>query len=341
MKHKVVLLTDYKGFFGSKQKSPIYRGGMDLNLIISNFNREGFEVEVLSFSEIDYDKIRNENPYVIYTSSEDVGGFYKSYIEDIVFNLENIGAKCIPSYKYQKAHNNKVYMELLRNQKEKEGLSSISSHVFGTLEELQKTSHNFSFPVVIKAASGAMSRGVDIAYNFNELLRKAKKISSSRDLLVDIKDMLRKYKYGDRYVKESLSRSKFIVQNFIPNLSNDWKVLVYWDKAFILYRGNRKNDFRASGSGKFIFTKEMPEGILDYAYSIMKDFDVPHISIDVGYDGAKFHALEFQFIYFGTTTLEKASFYFEKSIDGWRAIDGTLCLEEVYVDSLVKYINSK
>jgi len=50
-----------------------------------------------------------------------------------------------------------------------------------------------------------------------------------------------------------LHRSKFIVQEFIPDLSNDWKVLVFWDKYYVLRRKNRPNDFRASGSGLFSF----------------------------------------------------------------------------------------
>lgn len=338
---KIVILVDYKGFFGSKQKSPIYRGGMDLNLLLKLFNEKGFDVEILHFTQINLFKVKQENPFVIYTSSEDFGGFYKSFIEDIIFNLENIGVKCLPSFSYLRAHNNKSYMELLRSTKNFEELSSISSQVFGTFEEIKNSSFEFQFPVVIKPASGAMSRGVGIAHNHNELLRKTQKISLTRNFFIDLKDRLRKLKYGDRYVPESLNRNKFIVQNFIPNLNNDWKVLVYGNKLFVLYRGNRKNDFRASGSGKFIFRKDIPEGILDYAYGIMKKFDVPNISLDIGFDGERFHTLEFQFLYFGTTTLEKSPFYFEKKNNAWDIVDKNLCLEEVYVESIVNYLREK
>lgn len=338
---KIIVLTDYKIHFGSKQKSPIYRGGMDLDFLVRLFNEKGFDVEILHFTDIDIEKMKQENPYVIYTSSEDYGGFYKSFIEDIILNLENSGVTCLPSYSYLRAHNNKVYMELLRKTVNFEELSSISSQVFGSFEELKSTSHEFIFPVVIKPASGAMSRGVGIAHNYDELLRKTQKISSTRNILIDLKDRLRKFKYGDKYVLESLNRNKFIVQNFIPNLNNDWKVLVYGNKLFVLYRGNRENDFRASGSGKFIFKKDIPDGILEYAHSIMKKFDVPNISLDVGFDGARFHTLEFQFLYFGTTTLEKSPFYFEKNNNSWDIVDKTLCLEEVYVESIVLYLSEK
>ena len=33
-----------------------------------------------------------------------------------------------------------------------------------------------------------------------------------------------------------------------------------------------ENDFRASGSGKFNFVEDLPQGMLDYAYSIKEFF---------------------------------------------------------------------
>jgi hypothetical protein len=107
-----------------------------------------------------------------------------------------------------------------------------------------------------------------------------------------------------------------------------------------LYRGVRDNDFRASGSGKFEFRKELPEGMLDFAYSIKEYFNVPNISLDIGFDGEKFHLIEFQFLYFGTKTLEKSQFYFERIKDQWIVKDEKSCLEEVYVKSVINYINN-
>ena len=73
----------------------------------------------------------------------------------------------------------------------------------------------------------------------------------------------------------------------------------------------------------------------------MKKFNVPNISLDIGFDGKQFHTLEFQFLYFGTTTLEKSPFYFEKNGNSWDIVDKSLCLEEVYVESIVHYLREK
>ena len=69
---------------------------------------------------------------MLYTSSEDPDYFYKSYIEDIVYGLKNIGAKLIPPYKYLRTNNNKVLMEILRDQFKIPELNTQKSRYFGT-----------------------------------------------------------------------------------------------------------------------------------------------------------------------------------------------------------------
>ena len=338
MHNKIILLADYKGIFGSKQISPIYRGGMDIALLLKLFNERGYSAEAKYIYEIDTNELLDEDSIVLYTSSEDNNGLYKSFIEDVIYHLEEQGVIVLPRYAYLKAHNNKVAMEQLRLRSNIPEVQTINSKVFGTLEELKKCATKLNYPVVIKNHAGAMSRGVERADSHDELIKIAKKTSKSLSCMHDIKELLRKVKYRSKYIRESFYRNKFVVQNFIENLNNDWKVLVYSDKCFVLYRGNRKNDFRASGSGDFEFKKELPEGLLNYAYIIKNKFNVPHISLDIGYDGERFHLLEFQFIYFGTTTIEKAPFYFVYQNKKWNIIEEKVNLEKIYVESIVEFL---
>lgn len=336
----IILLTDYKDIFGSKQYSHIYRGGMDIARIIELFNKDGFHATIRPISEVPNTNYDKNNTFFIYTSSEDKFDLYKSYIEDIILHLDQLEYHVIPKYLYLRAHNNKVSMELIRSQYKNNFINSISSQVFGSLDELYVSKIDFSYPVVIKKAIGAMSRGVFLANNYSELIKYAKKASQSFNILHDLKEKLRKVKYRNKYILESPFRNKFIVQSFIPSLNNDWKVLVYWNKVFILYRGNRKHDFRASGSGCFEFKKEIPEGILDFAFSVRRIFDVPNISLDVGYSKGKFYLFEFQFINFGTTTLEKSPFYFEKINNNWELKEDNSVLEDVYAYSIINFLNN-
>lgn len=340
MSNEILILTDYKGFFGSKQKNPVYRGGMDVALMIDYFSRNGWNARQVKFNRLDVPKACRENPVIIYTSSEDKNEFYKLYIEDLVYHLEQSGVTVIPGYGCLRAHNNKVALEFLRSRSGMDELQTISSYTFGTLEEVVEVAGTLKYPVVIKMAAGAMSHGVSKADNPEELIRVAGNFTKSCDLKHDIKEVLRTFKYRDRYVKESVHRKKIVVQNMIPGLENDWKVLVYGKRCYALYRGNRDNDFRASGSGKFIFRKDIPEGMLDFALKVRKHFQVPNISLDIGFDGEKFHLIEFQFLYFGTTTLEKSDFYFEYEDGKWQTRDGKSCLEEVYVQSITDFLKT-
>lgn len=334
----IYILTDYKGFFGSKQLSSIYRGGFDMVKLISLFNEHGFEVKVCGFSEVGYKEIEKDS-IILYTSSEDNDDHYKSFIDDVIYHLDRNGYFLIPKYSYLKAHNNKVAMELLRTRSNKPELNTISSRVFGTLDELKQNIQEITYPVVIKTYVGAMSRGVARADDRAGLLHEAEKLSRSFHLRHDVKEYLRKIKYRNKYVIESFHRSKFITQNLIEGLQNDWKVLVYGNRCYALYRGNRENDFRASGSGKFIFRTDLPSGMLDFAFHIKEHFNVPHISLDIGFDGTKFHLIEFQFISFGTTTIEKSPHYFHYVNGSWRLIEEKSDLEKVYVESIVNYLD--
>ncbi len=337
---KIFILTDYKGHFGSKHNAVPYRSGMDKELLKKYFEESNFEVNFLEFSEIDFRKMNFKDKYVLYTSSEDIGYHYKDYIEDIILGLHLQGAILIPEYNYLRANSNKVFMEILRDQMNLDSIKNIKSHNFGTIEELDDRIDEFTFPVVIKSAAGAMSSGVRLAHNKKELIKIAKRLSRTKYLYDELWDYGRSIKHKG-YIRESKYRKKFIIQNFIPELENDWKIVIYDKKYYILYRGIRDNDFRASGSGKFIFKEIIPDGILDFAEEIFNYFDVPNISIDIAFSGNNFHLFEFQAVYFGTTTIEKSSFYFMKGNDRWEMFKEKSELEKEYVDSIVKFINRK
>jgi hypothetical protein len=71
----------------------------------------------------------------------------------------------------------------------------------------------------------------------------------------------------------------------IPGLENDWKILCFGDKFFVLRRANRDNDFRASGSGKFVFRRDLPKGMLEFALKVYLHLEVPNLSVDIAFNG--------------------------------------------------------
>lgn len=335
---KIFLLIDYRNRFGSKYNDHPYRSGMDKELLNHYFMSENFNTEFVNIRDIDFTNKKFINNYILYTSSEDKDNTYKNYIEDIVMGLEIMGAITIPPYKFLKAHNNKIFMEILRDISELEEIKTIKSHHFGCIEDIENV--ELDRDVVFKTAEGAMSRGVFLLNNKNDLKKIIKKKSHFRNYRYVIKDFLRKYKHKG-YIPESRFQSKFILQNLIKGLDSDWKVLIFWNRYYVIKRKNRKNDFRASGGGRLSYEMDVPKQILDFAYYIFQSFNVPHISLDIGFDGQNCHLIEFQAIYFGTYTLTFSEFYFVREQETWKVIHGKSLLEEEYVKSVVNYIKRK
>jgi len=337
----IYLLTNHRGAFGNKYKVQPYHSGMDKKMLTNYFKKHNYNAIFMSPSEINFRDKKYKQSIVLYTTTEDNKEYYKLYIEDIVLGLEAIGAKVLPSFIYLKSHHNKVFMEILRDIQDFELLNNIKTQKFGTLEEFQRHFKKGEDNVVVKMASGASSLGVFLGKGYDDLLSKVRKASRTFHLKKDIKEVLRKFKHKD-YIPVSKHRNKFITQNFIPNLTNDWKILVYNDKYYIIERPVRKNDFRASGSGKekYLFGDKVniPEGIFDYAKAIYDKLNVPMLSIDIAYANNQFYTLEFQFTGFGTSGQQLSESYFLFNNNKWEAIYEKLELEQVYVDSIVGYL---
>jgi hypothetical protein len=132
-----------------------------------------------------------------------------------------------------------------------------------------------------------------------------------------------------------------VSQTFIPELSGDFKVLVYWDKYYVLGRRNRPADFRASGSGLFSWPEEPPLDLLDYAKRVFDYFKVPVISLDIALSGDTPVLIEFQFVNFGPLTMEHSHWYFVQSEqNSWKKVEGKSMPEVEFARSVVRYFEA-
>lgn len=341
---KIFLITNYKNQFGSKHFDSPYRSGMEKNVLKELFGKAGYTAEFINPYEIDFFKKDLKDQFVLYTSTEDIGYHYKSYLEDIVFGLELNGARVIPNFKYLRANNNKVMMEIIRaNMNINEG--KLKSYMLGTLEELEQIKIALQFPVVLKLFGGASGSNVYLAENYRELKNKIRKISRTRDVFYELWDTGRKLKHKG-YKKDSLYRNKFIIQEFVPGLENDWKIYVFFDRYYIFYRPVfKKRGFRASGGGydNYFYGKDAKQSldIFEFAKSIYEKMDVPHASLDIAFDGKKYYLIEFQAVYFGTAGILYSNEYYVNKNNNWLPQNNTKNVENAYVHSIIKYINSK
>ncbi|QKX03911.1 hypothetical protein HN014_02980 [Aquimarina sp. TRL1] len=337
---EIIALMDYKSKFGSKHFDTPYRSGMDKKKLATYFREVGYTIHYRYLNEIDLKTNEYKNKHIIYTSSEDIGYLYKSYIEDIIYALELSGAKVIPEYKHLRANNNKVFMELYRDSLQL--TENIKSVVFGSLKDIEMHLDTIEYPVVFKTSGGASGTGVSLVSSEKELLRKIKS-ESPRNYKMDAKDQLRALKHKG-YIKESVYRKKFVLQQFIPDLVNDWKVYFFGEKLYIFKRPILSGrGIKASGGGYdnyyYGLEAEAPPGLFDFAFDIFQKLEVPHVSIDIAYDGTNFYLIEFQSLYFGTAGIPYSEGYFRKMKEGWRFIEQKLEVEKVFADSIIRYLS--
>lgn len=352
----LLMLIDKYGNYTEKlvEGRKRYVGAVDNSVIKTDFERAGHTVVIKQFHEIN-----NFNDYkgwnVIYASSEERGLFYKSYIEDIVLGLKIAGANVIPDYRYLHAHENKAFQEVLKNNFNNRYLTVPRGMLLhGNLSGMV---NDISFPCVVKDPNGSGSSGVQIARNKEELKRIVNKLSpvkyhdhfysvlhdfryNNKALLV-IKTFIKKKLLKDElYCNNVITVNKTIVlQEFIPGLSGDYKVLYFASHFYVLRRDNRNNDFRASGSGKFSFPSNVDDiqKVLDFAKDVSIELkDVPMISMDIGQDdNDKNYLLEFQCLGFGPYTQQYSNWYFEYEDETWVKKEKKLSLEEEIVRSIL------
>ena len=336
MKNKILILVDYNNFLRSAFR---HSSSINLDTIQKIFKKNDFEIDICSYQEVMNRTVKPKNKFIWYGSSDFTS--YKEYIEDILLFLkdENI---LIPPFDIFRSHNNKGYQGLLRK---KLSLPILQETYFGTLEELKSIIDTINFPIVLKGTKGSGSKNVRLLHNRKELIRTVKKQSRKPSFLTDLaKRNLKRYAFTRKYTydnsRESLHYENFILQEFIPGLSNDWRILIFFDKYYVFEREVRKNDFRASGSGKFFF-RDFNLEMLDFCKDIYIKLKAPWASLDVCFDGTSFHLIEFQGLNFGSRVLRKSPYYFTETNGGdWQKIHESSDLSTEYAEAVIKHINS-
>jgi len=332
----VLVLVDYRRAFWSSTRNVNTLCSLDVERLRAELTQLGHDVEVLGFADLDLSRDDLRGKDVIYTSSEDVDAHYKRFIEAKIIGLRMVGARPIPEPELLLAHHDKVMMESVRQARLSNSPGQLVSHTYGTLEEFKTSSGDWAAgPAVMKPAQGAGSRGVALVHNRKEGLRTARRLSRSSDLREAAFEVARRLHHPN-YVHGSLHRRPIVLQQFLPNLAGDYKVLRYGERFYILGRANRPNDFRASGGGRLDYAPHESvdiAAVLDAAESWSDAIGSPFCSLDVAYDpdnNIDPHLIEFQCVNFGPATAENSSGYYVSGSEGWTRVEETCNLESVF-----------
>ncbi|MBA7521913.1 hypothetical protein ES705_14025 [subsurface metagenome] len=204
-----------------------------------------------------------------------------------------MGITCLPDWKTCWHYDDKIKEYYLLKQHR---FPIIDSFIFwegkAALEWLGKA----DFPLVFKLKVGAGSRNVILIKTKKQAVKHVNKmfgkgliprsidrnqIKFTREIHHFGGNLLRKIKGED--VLENWQRQKnyILFQKYLPDNNYDIRITVIGDRAFAFMRFNRKDDFRASGSGKIDYSKnKMYKKCIEIAFNVSKKMDFQSMAYD-------------------------------------------------------------
>lgn len=225
-------------------------------------------------------------------------------MQAILPEIENMGVTCLPNYanSYHCGDKFRLATHYAAN-----NMNSPTTNVFLSLNDFLDWVNKDKFPLIAKLIQGAGSRNVMKIENLKQAKRLATKtfsngikqglmqeavfgfrktiyralISFDLKLAKELYHKLR-YRFIDKHMK--VEKGCLILQEYFPS-EYDTRITIIGNRAFGFRRFNRKNDFRASGSGNIDYS---PSGIdnkmLDMAFKISDDNNYQTMAYDFIYD---------------------------------------------------------
>lgn len=346
-KSDLILLTGNNNFFSQSRKPWV---SMNVGKLRQELEKQGFYVKQFSFHQLINGQKIEPNSLVFYTFSQKYNR--RMYIRDLIYHLHGAGHHVIPPYDLLLCHENKGFQELY---KKKVGLDSFSALYLSGLSELDQ--YNLEYPLVLKTPDGSNGKGVYLIHDEKQL-RKTVNHLNRPSLLLKLDLLRRKYlrlkkhypQYPDytnradywQYRDYILPETNFILQQFIPGLTYDIRILVLFDKYYVVRRNVKPGDFRASGAKRFDFNYRPDDLLLSFAEAIYNQLQSgPFLSMDVGCIGDQFFLFEFQAIHFGVSPFLKNNGYYLKKDGNWHFLPKVNTIETEMAEALSKFVRSR
>lgn len=204
-------------------------------------------------------------------------------------------------------------------------------HTFVSFDynEAVDIAEKINYPIVVKSSNGAGSTGVKLIKSKKDLMKKINYEFLGRKI---IKKMLKiNYDYfGYLYCQE-----------FIKNNKGDLRITIIGDKYAVgFWRLNRDNDFRASGSGKINYNKEIPTDIIEYCAIINKNNKFDMMAYDILFNGNKFLIVEMSYGYVDQAVYNANGYYvLNKKGKIQKFVKGNYWPQELWLDSIISNNN--
>lgn len=258
----------------------------------------------------------------------------KLFAKQLIYSLEAKGLKVFPDFYTTWHFDDKVGQKYLL---EAVGAPLVPSYVFYDKKEAIEWVNQTTFPKVFKLRGGAGSANVQLVPTKKDAIRLVNRAFGKGfpqfNRRGNLKERIRKYKEGKDtlwgvckgmgrlFIPTELAKivgpekGYVYFQDFIPNNKYDIRLIVIGgEKAYGLKRIVRKNDFRASGSKKFVYDQINNETIIK-AFDIANKLKLQSVAFDFIYSNkGKPLIVEMSYGY-GTEGSGKCKGYWDKDLN--------------------------
>ena len=280
------------------------------------------------------------------------------FARQLTYSLEMMGKHVFPNSKTCWHFDDKVGQKYLL---EAIGAPLVQSYVFYDKNNAMAWAKTAEYPKVFKLRSGAGAQNVKIVKNYihaKHLIDIAfSKGFNSRNRLYYFKERIWKFRRDKSFrtffniskgigrlliptaaeIHLPIERDYIYFQNYIPGNNHDIRIMVIGGKAFGFKRMVRQGDFRASGSGKSYFSKNIiPVNMLYIAQKLSKTLLLDSVAIDFISSGNKPLIVEISYA-FGNKAFPQWPGYWNENLE-WidRITTPEYCMIEDFLKSSEK-----
>jgi hypothetical protein len=220
--------------------------------------------------------------------------------KSLLFSMEQSGMKVFPDFNTAWHFDDKVGQKYLLEALE---IDIVKTWVFYSKKAALEWIAETTFPKVFKLRGGAGSQNVQLIRTEHEAKKLTKKAFGkgfpAYDGWESIQERYRRWRLGKtnaldvvkgfvrlvkppRYASVIGNEMNYLYfQEFIANNDSDIRIVIVDGKAFGIKRMNRKDDFRASGSGFIIYEKEaIDERFVKVSFEYQKKLKAQCIAYD-------------------------------------------------------------
>lgn len=344
-KRDIYLITSDNGFYGQSRKPWI---SVDTANIFKYLSDGGYKVYALEYHQAVAMSSEIRDSVVLYSFSQVSNT--RLYLRDLAQILATQNNLLLPSYELLLCHENKGYQELF---KKRLGVGDLWGLYLESKEQIGQ--YQIEYPVVLKAVGGSNAKGVHLVRSKEELMNRLSSMEGKLSAYHRL-DLLRRKlfrakqsfpgwdKYArqpdiDQYTRHITPRLRFVLQEFVPGLDCDYRVIVMGDKYFVSRRLARPGDWRASGTKLFTYTETPDAAILNYAREFFAKVKMPVLAMDLGKSARGIHLFEFQGSHFGITPIHKGPGYFEHQAGSWKFVQAQGDFERYLADAVLGFLH--